>query len=146
MPNNLPAVVPQKPGALARIFALVQDIKKVASETIMIDLDIIGTESPPPPDPGSFQPVIKVKRVGAHVLIEWGWEGLFGQVKMLQIQVDRGQGWTDLAYDSTPDNIDTHPHPEALTTWKYRAIWREGEDDAQVGIWSLVVSIVVGGS
>ena len=142
-PNNLPAVVPQKPGALTRTFALVQAIRDVASETIAIDLGIIGTEYPPPPDPGSIQPAIKVKRVGAHILIEWSWGGLRGEVDMLQIQVDRGQGWADLAYDSTPDYTDTHPHPEALTTWKYRAIWREG--DEQAGIWSAVASIVVGG-
>lgn len=145
VPNDLPAVVPQKAGALARIFALVQDIKEVASETIMIDLDIIGTEVPPPPDLGNVQPTIKVKRIGAHVLVEWGWEGLHGQVKMLQIQVDRGAGYADLAYDSTPGYNDTQPHPATLTTWKYRAIWREGEDDSQVGIWSNEVSIVVGG-
>jgi hypothetical protein len=142
-PGGLPAVVPQKPGALNRIFALVGDLKDVASEAIATDLGIIGTETAPPPDASTFQPVIRVKRVGAHIVVEWGWGGLRDHVDMLQIQVDRGQGWTDLAYDSTPDYNDTHPHPAALTTWKYRAIWRA--DDAQIGIWSTEVSIVVGG-
>lgn len=142
-PGGLPAVVPQKPGALSRIFALVDDLKKVASEAIATDLGIIGTEMAPPPPPESFQPVIQVKRVGAHIVIEWGWGGLRDHVEMLQIQVDRGAGWTDLAFDSTPDYNDTHPHPATLTTWKYRAIWRA--DDAQIGIWSAEVSVVVGG-
>jgi hypothetical protein len=140
---GLPAVVPQKPGALTRIFSLVQVIKESASESVATDLGIVGAEAPPPPPAGEMQPVIKVKRVGAHNVVEWGWNGLRDHVDMLQIQVDRGQGWVDLAYDSTPDYNDTHPHPAALTTWKYRAIWRA--DDAQIGIWSAEVSIVVGG-
>ncbi|MCX6840559.1 MAG: hypothetical protein NTX35_22475 [Verrucomicrobia bacterium] len=43
----------------------------------------------------------------------------------------------------TPGYTDTHPLPAAVTTWKCRAIYRV--DDAQVGQWSAVVSIAVGG-
>ena len=43
----------------------------------------------------------------------------------------------------TPGYTDTHPLPDAVTTWKCRAIYRV--DDAQVGQWSAVVSIAVGG-
>ena len=52
---------------------------------------------------------------------------------MLEIQVDRGdgKGWVFLTYDTTP------------TKWKYRATYRVG--DAQVGIWSNIVEIEVGG-
>ena len=142
-PGGLPAVVPQPPGALARIFSLVQVIKQSASDIIATDLGIVGSEIAPPPPPEALQPVIRVKRVGAHILVEWSWGGLRDLVDMLQIQVDRGQGWTDLAYDTTPDYNDTAPHPATLTTWKYRAIWRV--DDAQIGIWSAEASVVVGG-
>jgi alpha-D-ribose 1-methylphosphonate 5-triphosphate synthase subunit PhnI len=62
---------------------------------------------------------------------------------MLQMQVDRGQGYVDLAYDTTPGYTDTHPFPATLTTWKYRAIYRVG--DAQVGVWSAEMGIAVGG-
>lgn len=38
---------------------------------------------------------------------------------------------------------DTTPHPATPTKWKYKAIYRV--DDAQVGLWSAEVSVVVGG-
>jgi hypothetical protein len=62
---------------------------------------------------------------------------------VLQIQVDRGQGCVDLAYDTTPSYTDPHPFPATFTTWKYRAIWRVG--DSQVGFWSAEMGIAVGG-
>ncbi len=55
----------------------------------------------------------------------------------------RGQGWGLLTFDTTPGYTDTHLPPAAVITWKYRAIYRV--DDAQVGQWSAVVSIAVGG-
>lgn len=140
---ELPAVTPRKPGALNRIFSLVQILKERASDTIATDLRIVGPEAPTPPPIEDLQPAIKVKRVSANVFIDWNWDGLRDVVDMLQIQVDRGQGWTDLVYDTTPGYTDPHPHPAALTTWKYRAIWRIGE--AQAGLWSPEQGIVVGG-
>ncbi|MCX6853837.1 MAG: hypothetical protein NTV80_02910 [Verrucomicrobia bacterium] len=64
---------------------------------------------------------------------------------MLQIQVDLGdsKGFVDLAYDTTPNYIDTAAHSTALTKWKYRAIYRL--EKSQVGLWSAEVSVVVGG-
>lgn len=143
---NLPAVVPRPSGALNSLFSLVQVIKEAPAytESLGTDLGIIGAESAAP-DPATFQPVLVVKRSGAHILVQWGWGGLRDHVDMLQIQVDRGTGgWTDLAYDTTPDYTDTHPQPATLATWKYRAIWRA--DDAQVGLWSAESTVTVGGS
>ncbi len=95
-------------------------------------------------DPFTGQPLIKVKIIGGQVFIDWGWDGNSAYLDMLQMQADRGQGWTDLAYDTTPGYTDTTPFPAALTTWKYRAIYRVG--DAQVGVWSNTVEITVGGA
>ena len=77
------------------------------------------------------------------ILIGWGWQGLSAFLDMLEIQVDRGDGWAFLTYDTTPNYTDTHPLPATPTKWKYRAIYRVG--DAQVGVWSNTVEITVGG-
>ncbi len=92
----------------------------------------------------AVQPAIKVRIVGSHVFIEWGWEGIYGFVDQLEIQVDRGdgQGWRVLTFDTTPNYTDTAPHPAAPTRWKYRAIWRV--DDQQAGVWSAEVSVMAG--
>ncbi len=141
---GLPAVVPVKPGALKRIFSLVQVIQEADGYTdaIGMDLGTIGSEASGP-DMELIQPSLKVRTVGGHVFCDWSWEGNRAHLDMLQLQVDRGQGYADLAYDTTPGYTDTEPFPATLTTWKYRAIWRVG--DAQVGQWSAEVSIVVGG-
>ena len=44
---------------------------------------------------------------------------------------------------TTPGYNDTAPFPAAPAKWSYRAIYRVG--DAQVGVWSNVVSVTVGG-
>ena len=64
-------------------------------------------------------------------------------LSMIQLQVDRGQGWTDLAFDTTPGYLDTQPRPATLTQWKYRGIYRVG--DTPVGLWSAEATAVVGG-
>ena len=145
---NAPAlptgVVAVKPGALARIFALVADIKVSAGYTneIGIDLGLIGGEQGAP-DMDTIQPELTVKVKGNAVLIGWGWQGYSAFLDLLEIQVDRGQGWVHLASDTTPDYTDTAALPATLTKWKYRAIFRV--DDVQVGAWSAVIEIAVGG-
>ena len=141
---GLPAVVAVKPGALKRIFSLIQVIQESPGlvDSIATDLGVVGTVASGP-DLALVQPVLKLKIVSGQVFIEWGWGGHGDYLDMIQIQVDRGQGWADLAYDTTPGYTDTHPFPAALTNWKYRAIYRVG--DAQVGLWSADASIVVGG-
>ncbi|MBL9153018.1 MAG: hypothetical protein JNK37_11050 [Verrucomicrobiales bacterium] len=143
-PGTLPAVVPRPPGALDRIFSFVQVIQESTACTSQLctDLGIIGTQDAGP-DYETLQADFKVKIVGGQVFIDWGWGGHGKYLDMIQIQVDRGQGWTDLAYDTTPGYTDTAPFPAALTTWRYRAIYRVG--DAQVGVWSAEQTVNVGG-
>jgi hypothetical protein len=142
--TGLPAVIPTKPGALTRIFSLVQVMQESPSytEALATDMGTIGTQAAGP-DFETIQPTIKVKIIGGQVFIDWGWGGFSAYLDLLQLQVDRGQGWADLAYDTTPGYTDTQPFPAALTTWKYRAIYRVG--DNQVGVWSAEVGIAVGG-
>ena len=139
-------VVPVNTGALNRIFALVALIKDSAgaTEPIQSDLRITGPEDAGP-DLETLQPIITLTRLAASILVGWGWQGFSAFLHMLEIQVDRGdgKGWVILDFDTTPDYTDTAPFPATLTKWKYRAIYRL--DDAQVGLWSDVREIVVGG-
>ena len=144
--GGLPAVVPVAEGALERIFALVAEIRPLAASTEMVetDLGIVGPEESGP-DFATLQADITAKVAGNLVEIGWGWGGHRDFLDQLEIQVDRGdgQGWTPLTFDTTPGYNDTHPFPAALTRWKYRAIYRAG--DAQVGLWSATIEVVVGG-
>jgi len=63
---------------------------------------------------------------------------------MIELQVDRyGNGYVFLANDTTPCYTDTTLLPAAPTIWKYRGIYRVG--DQRVGQWSNEVTITVGG-
>ena len=144
--GGLPAVVPVLTGALNRIFALVQKIKDTTGylDSIGSDLDIIGSQQTMPPA-AAIQAVITLTLHAAFVLIGWGWQSLSAFLDMLEIQVDRGdgKGWVFLTYDTTPNYTDSYPFPATPAKWKYRAIFRKG--DEQVGIWSDVKEIIVGG-
>ena len=136
--------VPVKPGALDRLFQLIADIKNSAGYTEVIgkDLGIVGAEKTGP-DFATIQPKITAKIEGNVVAIGWSWEGFSEHLDLLELLVDRGQGWVNLASDTTPGYTDSTPFPATLTKWKYRAIFHV--DDAQVGIWSQVVEVIVGG-
>ena len=88
-------------------------------------------------------PVIALEMSGGAVLARGKWMGLSEYLDMLEIQVDRGQGYSLLSYDTTPDYLDTTPMPATPEKWSYKAIFRVG--DQRVGQWSAVVSITVGG-
>ncbi len=77
--------------------------------------------------------------------IGWGWGGNGNFLDACEIQVERAAaaGFALLAQDTTPGYTDTAPFPAAPAKWSYRAIYRVG--DAQVGVWSNVVSVTVGG-
>jgi hypothetical protein len=64
---------------------------------------------------------------------------------LCEIQMDRGdhKDFVLLTYDSTPGYTDTQPFPATPTKWTYKAIYCVG--DAQVGLWSKLVSIIAGG-
>ena len=79
---------------------------------------------------------------GTHVDLVWGWQGHRRFLDQIEIQVDRGSGWTILAFDTTPGYADTTPFPATATQWKYRAIYRV--NDMQVGLWSATASVMVG--
>ena len=143
-PGGLPAVVAVEEGALDRIFALVQVIKEADDydASIAQDLGVLGA-SEQGPDFTTLAPELKASLIAAGVRLLWGWLGFGGWLDLCEIQVDRGNGWETLIFDTDPNYTDTTPHPAALTKWKYRAIYRTGE--TRVGQWSAEVSVTVGG-
>lgn len=142
--GGLPAVLPQSAGALGRIFDAVKAMRDATGylESIGTDLRIIGTEVTEL-DLETVQPVFTVRIVSGQVFIDWNWGGNSAFLDLFQLQVNRGAGWVDLAYDTTPGYTDTNPFPAAPAVWKYRGQYRVGDD--AVGIWSNEVSITVGG-
>jgi len=144
--GTLPAVVPVLPGALDRVFALVATIKDTSgyTEAVGADLGLVGAQQSGP-DYATLQPRLEHKVQAASVFIGWGWQGFSAYLDQLELQVDRGTGagWTMLTWDTTPDYTDTTPFPATPTKWKYRAIYRVA--DTQVGLWSDVKEVVVGG-
>ena len=139
-------VTAQAPGALTRVFALVQIIKNSGkcTDAIASDLQIVGSEALPP-DLGQVQPILKPSVSGSEVLVKWGWEGQSRWLSSCEILVDRSdaKGFVLLTIDTTPNYTDTQPFPALKTIWSYKAIYRA--DDAQVGQWSQPVSVTVGG-
>ncbi len=135
---------PVDTGALNRVFDLVQTIKDSAgyTEAIGQDLGIIGSEKGAP-DFTTFGPVLKITRAPAGVTVGWDWQAKRDFLDMIELQVDRGNGWELLAFDTTPGYNDTAPIPATPTKWKYRGIYRVG--DQRVGQWSAEVSVNVGG-
>ena len=140
MPSGVTAVAP---GALTRVFDLVQLIKDsgLCTEVMATNLGIVGAVETAP-DLSTLQPVIGAKVNGAVVEIKWGWGGNADFLEACEIVVDRGAGFVPLTIDTTPNYTDTQPFPGTQTVWRYKAIYRA--DDVQVGIWSAVVSVMVG--
>ena len=139
-------VVPVNTGALNRIFALVQIIKdsNAYTDTIGLDLGIVGSTQTPP-DYATLAPEFKVSRTAGGVNVGWGWGRNSAFLDMIELQVDRGdsKGFVPLAFDTTPGYLDTCAQPTTPVKWKYRGIYRVG--DEQVGQWSNEMSITVGG-
>lgn len=131
-------------GVEVRFRALVKSIKAHPNYNDAIG-QTLGIEGPQQagPDLATIQPEITAALSGNAVQIGWGWGGNSAFLDMLELQVDRGSGWTLLAYDTTPNYTDSTALPATPTKWKYRAIWRVG--DQQVGLWSNTVEVVVGG-
>jgi hypothetical protein len=140
LPTTVPVV---DPGVEARFRALIAKIKKHPSynEAIGQALGIEGAEVSGP-DFSTFAPKLKLEQTGAGVLVRWGWQGKSAFLDMCEIEVDRGDGFKLLAFDTTPNYLDTTV-PTTAAKWTYRAIYRVG--DARVGQWSAPVSIAVAG-
>ncbi len=94
------------------------------------------------PDLSAIQPQFDVSVSGTQVNVNWGWQGQGQFLDMCELQVDRGQGFVLLAFDTTPGYNDTTPFPTAPAKWTYRAIFHVG--DGRVGQWSNPVSVMVG--
>jgi len=139
-------VVAVNTGALDRFFAIVQTIKDSNgyTEAIGTDLTIVGGQQGAP-DFTTLKPDFKLTVSTNGVNVAWNWGGFVAFLDMIEIQVDRGtgQGFVFLANDTTPGYTDTSAQPSTPTKWKYRAIYRLG--DQQVGLWSNEMSITVGG-
>jgi hypothetical protein len=143
-PSFPTAVIAVPPGIEARFRALVKQIKANASynESIGQALGIEGSQQAGP-DYATLQPDISATINGTHVNIGWNWSGFSSFLDQIEIQVDRGQGFVALAFDTTPGYTDTQPFPAAPVKWTYQAIYRVG--DSRVGQWSKPVSVTVGG-
>jgi hypothetical protein len=139
-----PAVTAVPPGIEARFRALVKQIKAQPSynESIGQALGIEGSQQAGP-DYATLQPDISATINGTHVDVGWNWSGFSNFLDQIEIQVDRGQGFVPLAFDTTPGYVDTQPFPAAPVKWTYQAIYRVG--DGRVGQWSKPVSVTVGG-
>jgi hypothetical protein len=137
------AVAATAPGIEARFRALARQIKAHDSynDSIGLALGIEGSEHTTP-DLATIQPVLEVTASGNRVEVDWGWQGQGAYLDLCEIQVDRGAGFTLLAYDTTPGYVDTAPFPATPAKWTYRAIYRVGDD--AVGQWSNPVSLTVG--
>ena len=140
-----PTAVPAVPlGIEVRFRALVKAIKANASYNPAIG-EALGIEGAvqAAPDFATLQPRLKLELTGGAVKVGWGWQGQGAHLDMTEIEVDRGSGYTLLTMDTTPDYLDTTPLPTPAARWKYRAIYRVG--DQRVGQWSDEVGITVGG-
>ena len=134
------------PGALTRIFALVQVINNNpnCTDAIALDLGIQGSAQTGP-DYTTLAPQLVLSLANSHVFVKWGWAGYSQYLDSCEIWVDRndGKGWVLLTIDTTPNYVDTTALPTAPAKWSYKATYRVGEN--QVGRWSAPVSINVGG-
>jgi hypothetical protein len=110
------------------------------TEAIGQTLNILPIKAPPV-DLDSLQPALSNKFVNDHPSLNWAKAGM----EALEIEVDRGNGFTLLTIDSHPGHLDTAPLPPAGTTalWRYRAIYRL--KDQRVGQWSVVLEVAVKG-
>ena len=137
---DLPPVPP--PGVILRLSTMVASIKasKNYTEAIGQTLNILPLKAPPV-DLDSLQPVLSVKFVNDQPYLDWAKAGM----EALEIEVDRGNGFTLLTIDSHPGHLDTAPLPASGTTalWRYRGIYRL--KDQRVGQWSAVLEVAVKG-
>ena len=129
------------PGIVPRLIALVSRLKTAHqyNEAIGHDLQIIGPEQRVTPD--DWKPVLDTRSVAGQPVIKWP----KGDADAIEIWADRddGQGFRLATITSGTDYTDTTPTPATGAVWKYKAIYRLR--DAQVGQWSGVVSVAVGG-
>jgi hypothetical protein len=89
-------------------------------------------------NPRTRRPTLSALINGTRVDVGWDWSGFANFLDQIEIQVDRGQGFIPLAFDTTPGYVDTQPFPAAPVKWTYQAIYRVG--DNRVGQWSQLLA------
>lgn len=92
-------------------------------------------------DADSWKPVLKAQNKVGHPVLGWN----KGDTSALEILADRndGKGFVFFTISTEVSATDNAPLPESASLWKYKAIYRLR--DLQVGQWSDVLSIPVGG-
>jgi len=141
LPEPLPLIV--KPGIIPRFSLFVSRLKGHKNYTPAIgqDLRIVGAAYII--DPDTWKPILSIQMKAAHPTILW----TKGKASALEIWVDRndGNGFVFMTINTEPNTADTAPLPPPGTSviWKYKAIYRY--HDEQVGEWSDVISVMVGG-
>ena len=127
------------PGIVPRLTALVARLKTARNynEAIGRDLQIIGAEQAVAT--GDWKPALDIGIKAGHPVIQWP----KGDADAIEIWADRGDGFSLAAIPTSADYTDTNAKPATGAVWKYKAIYRLR--DAQVGQWSGVVSVAVGG-
>ena len=141
LPEPIPPIV--KSGIIPRFSLLINRLKahKNYSPAIGQDLQIIGSAYII--DPSTWKPVLSSLLQAGHPTVVWA----KGKASAIEIWVDRndGTGFVFLIIHTEPNTPDPVPLPSPGTSvvWKYKAIYRY--HDEQVGEWSDVLSVVVGG-
>ena len=145
IPPLLPEPIPPigKSGIIPRFSLFVTRLKahKNYSPAIGQDLQVIGSAYII--DPSTWKPVLSSTSQAGHPTVVW----TKGKASAIEIWVDRndGNGFVFLIIHTEPNTPDPAPLPPPGTSvvWKYKAIYRY--HDEQVGEWSDVLSVVVGG-
>ena len=140
--SNLPAPVPAVPlGIIPRLTNVVARIKAARnySDAIGQDLDIVGSLQAA--DTDGAKPILDITTKAGRPNIQWS----KGKADALEIWVDRSddKGFALFTIASSPRVPDPTPLPASPARWKYKAIYRL--KDTQIGDWSDVVSVAVGG-
>ncbi|MFT3933615.1 MAG: hypothetical protein QM726_08385 [Chitinophagaceae bacterium] len=134
--------VAAEPGGFTRIAAIVKKIKslKTYSDADGQDLQIVGTTTPV--DFSTLTPKVSIQAGNAGMPeIVWNKQGMDGVA--IYKDSGNGSGFTLYDLDNHPNWTDKHTLPTTATLWKYKLIYRL--DDEEVGQWSVVLSINVGG-
>ena len=139
--ENIPPAV--ECGVIPWVSALAARIKAHRNYTAAIGQDCWLIAATHVFDPGALKPALSFKNNVGHPVIVW----TKGKASGIEIWVDRGDsnGFVFLTINTEPNTTDNAPLPASGSTaiWKYKAIYRL--HDEQVGQWSDVISVMVGG-
>ncbi|MDZ4405852.1 hypothetical protein [Prosthecobacter sp.] len=148
-PPELPVgITGVKPGALQRTFKLVQVIKGLPgyTETIGLDMGIVGSEAPPPPPPGDVPPPrITVKAVPGDTQENAQIKFFKDGHEYVALESRRGSGgWEPLVQCNQSPYLDERPLlvPGQAEVREYRArFWDNGQPN---GAWCDVAKVTLG--